>query len=225
VGYSPSESTVYVVRGDQTIEKFPVFLRTSIIVGYGRSFLFCLDSCSICQCSFGRKRREVTAICYIDKEIVCMAASRRFVILAFASGDGAISIYDVDKRALLTRYESNREILQVLVTQGWGFVVALSKEELFVFSVNGEIIRKHTLQVPIVKLFTHSNCAEFDFLSFQTTNREIGVFDAFYPGTPVIFAKMPAEVVNISYIAGYGLFLVILTDGTVKLQPHSIECC
>jgi hypothetical protein len=223
LAFSRPESTVWIVRGDQTVEKFALFSTTTLLTGYGNSILFCPDPCSVAQCSFSKGRRIISTICYSEKEITVLAANRLFQILAVATIDGFVHIHDAANGTLLTKHDTKREVTDVIVTSTWGFVIAFSREEIFLFSVNGEFIKAHLVQIPIVKVFSHTTCSRCDFISFVTATNEIGVFDALFPEAPTVIAKVDSDVVSIVYIAHRRTFLVIGANGTVKLQPHSLD--
>jgi hypothetical protein len=224
LAFSQPEATAWVVSGDQTVEKFALFSTTTLLTGYGRSILFCPDPCSVAQCSFNKGRRIINTICYSEKEITVLAANRLFRILAVATVDGFVHIHDAANGTALTKHDTKREVTDLIITATWGFVIAFSREEIFLFSVNGEFIKAHLIQIPIVKVFSHTTFSRFDFISFVTATNEIGVFDVLFPEAPTVFAKVESGVVSIVYIAHRRTFLVIGANGTVKLQLHSLNC-
>jgi hypothetical protein len=165
----------------------------------------------------------LTTVCYSEKDIVFLAANRVFQILAVATVDGFVRVYDVGSGTLLTTFETKRDIREILITNGWGFVVAISNEEIFLFSVNGEFIKSQVTHVQIVKAFTHVTAGRFDFVSFVTASNEIGVFEAMFPERMGIIGKAESEVASIIHIWKRRVFVVFLASGIVRMQPLSVD--
>jgi hypothetical protein len=197
--FSRAESKVVVVTETPRIKRFGLFSATRIIAGYGHSVLFCPDPCSVVLCSLVKGRPVLTTVCYSEKDIVLLATSRVFQILAVVTVDGFVRIYDAGNGTLLTNFETKQDIRVKFITHAWGFVVAISNQEIFLFSVNGEFIKSHVIDVQIVKAFAHMTVGGFDFMSFVTASNEIGVFEAMFPERMRIIGKTESEV-QASYI-------------------------
>jgi hypothetical protein len=221
--FSRAESKVVVVTEASRIKRFGLFSTTRIMAGYGRSILFCPDPSSVVLCSLVGASPVLTAVCYSEKDIVFLAANRVFQILAVATIDGFVRIYDMGNGALLTNFETKRDIHEILITQAWGFVVAFSDQEIFLFSVNGEFIKSQVTDVQIVKAFTHITMGRFDFLSFATAGNEIGVFEAMFPEGMQIIGKENSEIASIIHILRRRVFIVFLASGMVRLQPWGVD--
>jgi hypothetical protein len=119
-------------------------------------------------------------ICHSEIEICALAANRAHQILAFAAVNGSACIHGAQNGTVLMQYETKEEIDHLVVTDGWGFFLALSRAKAFVFSVNGVFIKSEKLPLPFSRIFSHSAFGHFDFISFITQSNEIGMFEALY---------------------------------------------
>jgi hypothetical protein len=220
LAYSKSKSALIAVR-ENSSNQIPFFTETTLFVAYRGSVIFCPDRGSVCHCRFRRQGREVTPICFVDGTICALDANPAFRIVALATTDGTIFLFDFETGGELCRYESDKEISSVSISLLWGYVLVVSKQTLFLFSPNGELIKTTETHMPIAKLFPHSSRSGSDFWSFVSETNEIGMFEAFYPEQLLVIAKEPAgvEVVRISHSPSQGWFLVAFTSGIVKILP------
>jgi hypothetical protein len=65
-----------------------------------------------------------------------LTANSSFQFLAFSTVDGSVHFFDANNGASLVRFDTKREIIQIIITSAWGFVIALSLEEPFCITHN-----------------------------------------------------------------------------------------
>jgi hypothetical protein len=218
--FSRSRSALIAVRENNS-NIIPFFTETNLFVAYRGSTIFCPDSGCVCHCRFRREGREVTPICFVDGSICALDANPAFRIVALATTDGTIQLFDFETGGELGRYESGREIYAVSVSSLWGYVLAVAKDALFLFSPNGELIKTTHPEVPISRVFPHYSRSGHDFWSFVNERNQIWLFEAFYPERMWVLAQEPpeAEVIRISHSPFQGWFLIAFASGVVEMLP------
>jgi hypothetical protein len=219
--YSRMESALFVFPDDGSIERLPLFSRTSLFASCGRSVLFCPDPYSVARLALKHGVPATAYICHSQREITALTASRLHQILAVATVDGTVAVHDAKNGTVLTRYETGQEIRHLLITDGWGFVVALSATAAFVFSVNGDFIRSDPLTVPFAKVFAHTSFGRFDFVSFVTHSNEIGIFEALFPQNHGTLTKFPVEIANIIYDSRHRILILCGVNGAIRTFPYA----
>jgi hypothetical protein len=223
--FSPTDSILFVVRSDGSIEQCPLFSETRLISAYGGSVLFCPDAFTISRAALPPGESETHVVCHSDQEIVAMRAHRSHQILAFATSEGLICVHDAQNGANLSTYATHKQITRIVITQIWGFVLAFSSHNVYLLSVNGEFIRSEHVPLRFAKLFSHSSSSGFDFISFVTETGDVGVFEAFYPGAPTILTKTDYPISGIIADEKHRRMIICGSNGRIRLYPYffSIE--
>jgi hypothetical protein len=218
--YSPDQATVFRLDDGR---KGPLYAETSLFVAYGRSALFCPDRCTISRCCFRPERLEIRPVCHSEAEITVIAAHSLHQLVAFATMDGFIHIHDSVNGGNLSVYDTQREIDEIVITGCWGFVVAFTREELFIFSVNGEFLKTTTLAVSVAKVFPQSSASGFDVVSLITVEGDIVCAEALFPEAHTSVARVGEDVVNVFYNSNLRALVVVHGDGSVALHTYCLE--
>ena len=223
IAYSQSHSTLFVVSDAGEIKEIPFFAKSPIFASLGVTLVFATDKCTLAECVFLPDGKcNVRQICFATSEITDLAANKALQIAAFSTLDGVVHIYDVRSGECLGEHNTNKEITQVLVTQHWGFVVAICPDELFVYSQNGEFLKSQALSEPIGKAFSFTLFSGFDFLAYQNRKMEIVVFEAFHPENQLVASTCPCDAVRIMYDQYRSNFIVVSKKGLVKMIPSHL---
>jgi WD40 repeat protein len=123
-------------------------------------------------------------------EISCVAVSREFNIHVSGNIDGAIFIV-ATRTGAVTRVISlgnNGIAKRILITKEWGFIVAYVTEMvdgklahlLFVWSINGELIRRVPITCAVVAWVTWSSLDGFDFVLMADEMNRLFEFEVFW---------------------------------------------
>jgi hypothetical protein len=199
IGYCRARSTLFLLRCNKPLVELPFASQTALFANMGGLVVFVREQGCIARCSFREGGAEVAPICFVPGRIAVLAVSGPFQIAAFATSDGFLHIHDCGNGASLLAYDTRGEVSQIVITSGWGFVVALLERTVIVCSANGECLKRHELGVPIRKLFPHTSTTGFDFVAFADADDRIGVFEAFYPDRQIEVAVAQGGVVRIGY--------------------------
>jgi hypothetical protein len=217
--YSRSESALFFLQEDDLTKTVPLFCPTPLFASCGRAILYSPDRFAIFR--FVLRSESNVYLCHSRTEIDSIAASQAHQIVALETIDGVVLIHDAKNGTQLGRYETGGPLAQVLVTDSWGFVLALRSRVAFVFSVNGEFIKKETLAVPVTRAFAHTSVHGSDFVSFLTASDEVGVFDALFPSAQTMLAKSQYQVVVVLYDPLHRMILACNTTGLIQVYAYS----
>ena len=117
---------------------------------------------------------------HCEKPLV-IASSKSFDILAITSIEGNVNLYSLLNGIYeCTCYTCDEPAEKILITPGWGFIVAASIQDVYLFNVNGFLIRKIAKSYNIVKWCTWTDDKGFDFLAVIKDDGSLVVSEAFY---------------------------------------------
>jgi hypothetical protein len=217
--YCQARSRIFMAQGDKPMSEVAFHAQTSVFANYGGLIMFVKDQGCISRCSFKKSPPEATPVCYVTGQISVMAANASFQIVAFATRDGFVHIVDSNNGASLLDFDTESEVIEIVITTGWGFVIVLLQSHVLLFSVNGEFIKKWKPFFPIVKLFEHCSVDGFDFVSFVTPDDDIGLFEALYPEKQFFIARSQPGVIRVMYDSVHNLCIVFRSAGVVAGFP------
>jgi hypothetical protein len=218
--YSRTESMLFFLREDDLTDTQHLFCPTCLFIPCGPAVLYSPDRFAVYRL-IGQGISSSTYLCHSERELLTMTASYCYQILALATVDGWVRIHDAKNGSLLNNYGTGVCLTQVLITDASGYVLALGQDMVYVFSVNGEFIKKERLTMPLVKAFGHTSLHKSDFVSFLSPTNEIGVFDPLFPSHQGIVLRVDFDVVEILYDAPHRMMVVCGTNGSIWIHAYS----
>jgi hypothetical protein len=165
-----------------------------------------------------QSERKVCSILY--ERPVALGAHSDFDLLVVATLERHLLFYSLSSGIFRTRADLAGElVVQILVTDGWGFVVVLTNESIHVFNVNGIRIRRVPNSKRIVLLCTWKSPSGFDYLCGSDNRGRMMVSEAFYANfeTAICCVRVPVQWVN--YLANINCLSAVTTDGKGFLIP------
>lgn len=222
--YSQSQGKLFLVNESMSIQEVPFFAKSMLFASFSGMFLFATDKCTLSFCTFTAEGKAgIRQVCFVESEIIDIAVHQRLQIVALATLDERVHIYDVRSGECLGTHHTKKEIIQILVTSYWGFVIALARDEIFLYSQNGEFIKSHALDEVIDKAFSFTLTSGFDFLAYQNKNSEIVVFEAFYPENRLVVFKFAHDVLRVFYDHIHSNFVVVSKNGLIKVVSYNLS--
>jgi hypothetical protein len=119
----------------------------------------------------------------------------------------------------------------VLVTNGWGFIVVYAQELrggsserfIYVFSVNGELLKKRKIDFQVVVWTTWTTADRFDFIAMADDNGKLFAFEVFYCelGEGVFRCRSP--IVGLNYAKDLSCLVVTTRDSRILFIPYCIS--
>lgn len=146
-----------------------------------------------------------------------------FDILAVASIEGNVDLYSLYNATYCCSCNTENEIADfILITKGFGFIVIFTNANIFLFDINGFLIRKvqNSFRIRACDSFVDDN--GFDFITVVREDGAIFVSEVFYLKfeDPIAYVKNP--IVTIQYYNDIHSILVITKNHKLFSIPY---CC
>ncbi|OHT16200.1 hypothetical protein TRFO_13357 [Tritrichomonas foetus] len=167
--------------------------------------------------------QNISKICYAESKVTAIAASSVFKTVAFATLDGFLHVHDLLTNEELSKVNFGHHITNIVITANWGFVVGSSGDRIFVLNANGENILTQEYKFIIEKLFPFSNRAGFDFVAFETSDRQVGFIEVLCPGNPTTIRKCDSPTVKVTYDNLHRTFIVSQENGHIAFVPYDVS--
>jgi hypothetical protein len=156
----------------------------------------------------------------LPASISCFAMSRHFGITAVGCDDGKLRIRANEDGAKVATQSLNGEIpTDIFVTNRWGFVVVKTIQSIFVFTVNGVLIKTVANRKRIRMWISYRTRDGVDFVAYQDENFEIESFEAVDPERLQKLETM-MNVAGMAYDWKNDCFLFIADTGKVLVWPR-----
>ena len=168
-------------------------------------------------------QRRVCGVYY--EKPASMATSTDFDILAIGTFNGSILFYSLSSHVFRFKATISEEMVhRILVTQGWGFVLAYTGKRLHLFSVNGALLKSIDIVTPITAWCTWKSRKGFDYLALADQKGVLYVMEVFEMtlGKPVHLCG--GKAVSLCYLAETSQIAVVTCEGKYSLIPYSHDC-
>jgi hypothetical protein len=152
-----------------------------------RSFRMSDDMCQVSDSRISRLDYDdsdigFTPLTELPERINCFASCRNFDRTVACCDDGLLRIRSNRTGKKVATVRLDHEVaVQVLITTVWGLTVVKSVDSIFVFDVNGYLVKKVANAAQIRLWTTFRNRAGFDFVAYQDTDLNIRYFEAPFP--------------------------------------------
>jgi hypothetical protein len=169
------------------------------------------------------KTGNKTWICCIGNDyITCMDTNREFSIVAVGTRDGKVLVHSIQGGSFIFSHDISKVPERIVITHGWGFVLVEADKTLFLFSINGRLIRKTEIDFSIAHVVTWKCERGCDFFAIADTKGCIRICEAFYLNLDNVIFTAKSSVVLMSYIL-YSRALAVLTyQGEMILVPKEL---
>ena len=218
--YTQEEKKVLVLKKGKVEATFPLFSETNILAYPKHAFLFCPDFCTVSYINELEVNPKPHSLRHSSCRIALLKASSRFKIFAYGTIDGYVSVHNLRNGNLVNKIYVGGEPEHLLITRNWGFVVAATLTTISVLSVNGELIRQATIDVPITRMFEFE-LRGVDYITYERSDHRLAFFEAFKPTERMIFFESREPVHVINYNAQSESFFLV-TDECIKAISHKI---
>ena len=185
-------------------------------LAFARSFMVYCQSGSTLRI---RRGDTDSCFCYANARVSCLAVSEDFHVLAYGTMLAQIHLVSTTNAREVRSVSLDDEIpTSILLTQSWGFVVVRAQRHIFVFNVNGMLIRKFAMPNHIIRWTTFSTRSGFDYIAYQDTNAQIYVSEApsAPPSTPVLTCR---NLVSMSFDETHCSLIIVTATKKVKCVP------
>lgn len=179
VFFSPSHQFAFVLLPNLQIVSFSLQSSIPTIFFLNSSLLFCPDETTLAI--FPIPISNISVCCKSPRQITLFVSQAHQRILAYSTTNFIVVVASLKSGTVLGEINVEDEVLNLLITTYWGFVVAKTFRELFIISGEGQLLKRVSF-LPNLKFFqTISSYTCFDYVIFQTPNGDLFYIEAYFP--------------------------------------------
>lgn len=179
--------------------------------------LYCLNRTSI----WLRTDAFLKALHHFSSPVRFAVPSPAFKICVVATLDGHVFVYSMNNESTVKTATFDEEITHVVITERFGFIVVFTQSTVNLLSVNGDLIKTVPFRFSVAKAFAFASFSDFDYVVVETEERELAVFEAFYPDKVVVLGQVDEDIVGVFYAQMKTAFIVIMKSGTINIIPDT----
>jgi hypothetical protein len=156
--------------------------------------------------------------CVTNDYLCALAVNRRFAAVAAGTRDGRVCICSLADGAFRFSCDVEEAPARIAITDGWGFIVVHSGRRIFLFNVNGRLIR--SVECPFaVRCFATWRLVDSSDFCAIADGSQVRIFETFYLRLDECVCPVKAAVVAMSYLQQQRSLAVITADGDLLLFP------
>ena len=163
--------------------------------------------------------------------ITCCNINGKFFVVVIGTKDGKLIIYSLNKGNIVRSINLNGAVPSLLlVTNGWGFIVCYAqkisegklKHYVYVFSINGELIRKRKLDFEIAIWSSWTSNKAFDYMVISDDNGKLFAFEVFYCNIGEMIYRCNSRITTLTYLQDIWCISAATKDGRILFVPYEI---
>jgi WD40 repeat protein len=162
-----------------------------------------------------------TKISAFSDTITAISFSNFFGVVVVATADGRLSLYSKRTGLLIKQQEFSDITKAVLVTKGYGYILASTAHNIYILTNNGSIARVVPVERDISNWCTWTDQNGVDFVCSSDANGNILVFEAFYPEKILFSATCGARILSIKYDKRLMGVVTITTVPDIHFYPFA----
>ena len=162
-------------------------------------------------------------------QILCVSISLEYNVTVAGCSDGSIFVISSESGTVTRVIDLERKAKprKLLVTKEWGFILVCAsvasdsgtEDWLYLFTINGEQIRKCKLACAVSVWTTWSSTDGFDYVLMADTEGRIHKFEAFFLEIGAQIESV-ASVVALYYDKFMNVALIIPSDGDIRCRLY-----
>jgi WD40 repeat protein len=155
----------------------------------------------------------------ISESVTAAAFDENYGVLVCATTDRFLRFFSYRKRECLRSIEMDTLAEQLIITDGWGFVLVYLPRVLMLFTLNGFLIKKCSIDFEISFWTTWMDASGFDYIGVADSVGNVFVFEAFYPEEVKQFASLHKKIVRMEYSYVARAVVTVASSPYVYLIP------
>lgn len=210
---------LYRVNSRSLGDKVVVSLPITCVVPHGDQVIFVIDHNLVCVspgCAFPLNRKTICA--ELDR-ILFLQTSVPFQIVVYVTEHQEMKIISIFSSRLIGSLKFTGETVQnMLISDGWGFIIVKTDKRLYTCSVNGDILSAIDFPSVILHWITHweQGC---DYLILIDSEQRLMWCEAFYLNTMKEINKLKRPVAVMKTSQQRDTLIMITTDSKLILLP------
>jgi hypothetical protein len=192
------------------------------VAGSGKAVALCGRSGQIYFGKTNRENRPKLACTITNDYVCCLAVSSGFGIVAAGTRDGRVVVSLSTTGAFLFACDVGSEPKRIVITDGWGFIVVEAGKSLFLFSVNGRVIRKMDIEFRIQQMTAWTCERGMDFMAIADRAGNIRVFEVFFMKINEIVYRETRPIVAMAFNLGNRSLIIVTEGGEIVFIPREL---
>jgi hypothetical protein len=203
-------------------------MSNAVGVKSGGQFIAVTKRSSVVEIYDGDLNRKIRSMTSFGGVIHCCAVSRPFLVVVIGTKEGSLIVGSLAKEetVCVLTLDGARPYL-VEVTDCWGFIVTYAQRVasgklehfLFVFNINGQLLRKREIEFGITTWFSWTSVHGFDFMVAADDAGKLFSFEVFYCDIGSRIYRCGAHVVLLSYEKAIASAVAVTAQGRVIFVP------
>jgi hypothetical protein len=144
---------------------------------------------------------------------VYVLINHNFDLLVLATLESTLLFYAVSGMSKSRSWLAGEIFQQILITEGWGFVVVLTAQNLYLFNVNGSLIRSVGNTKSLMLLCCWKDAKGFDWLCGVDDRGRLGCYEAFYLNFAQSICYCRGTVIALHYLTDRGSMSAVTQEG------------
>ena len=166
------------------------------------------------------------------KSITCLSMNFGFREVVCGTSDNSLLFCSISSNYLsifrVVELEDGFKPIKIIITNSWGFVVVyLTKMNerklnhyLALYSINGDLIKRVEIGIPIQQLETYSSNDGFDFIIARDDSFNLYSFEAFYLDIKNPFYNCDSSLSSLLIIPDKCLAVQVTQEGKIIFIPY-----
>ena len=152
---------------------------------------------------------------------VGLALSNHFDSLAIALIEGGFYLYHFQKFKFHCKCDTDDTIQNIFITNGWGFIVAQTLNNIYLFNINGFQIKSIPNPNPNIIKWCHWKSEKgFDYIGVIRRDGSIVACEAFYLNFSDPISYITGTPVSMEYCNEIRSFIVITSNRNISIIPY-----
>jgi hypothetical protein len=201
-----------LVKSSGILKLSESFSSAVLVASYEQNLTFVLENGDIFQ--------DQTCICSIVYSTpVYVSINHNFDLLVVATLESTLLFYSVSGMFKSRSWLAGEIVRQILITEGWGFVVVLTAQNLYLFNVNGSLIRSVGNTKSLMLLCCWKDAKGFDWLCGVDNRGRLGCCEAFYLSIAESICYCRGTVIALHYLTDCRSISAVTQDGKCFIVP------
>ena len=137
-----------------------------------------------------------------------------------ATNDGYIRTFSIEKRRLINEVNLGFIAEKIISTDGWGFILLYSPGYLHLFTINGFLIKKQSINFEVYQWSTFKDQYGFDYICCADPIGHIYVFEAYYLNKIEQIAACHERIISVQYLYRIRAIVAHASSSTVYFIPY-----
>ena len=164
--------------------------------------------------------------------ITCSSINSTFQVIVIGTSDGYLLLNSLNKGSTVRVLDLSGAVpVKVLVTESWGFILCYAtaitrgslEHFLFLFSINGEQLKRVTIDFPVACWSAWSSTKGFDYAVLSDERGRIFCFEVFFMNVAGAIFRCHASLASLSFASELKCVVAVTREGRILFIPHDIE--